>query len=144
MNETTVPLLTLEEFQSTRDPAHGWTELFRGQEVVRPWPTFRQAIVKSNIGFAIRVYLNENRIGRIAFSSGVITERDPDTVRGPDVSFYSAARLPFGVEVIAYHDLPPNWCVEVRSPSNTKAELRAKAHEYLAGGVRLRLPEGQT
>jgi Uma2 family endonuclease len=133
-----IPLLqTVDQFLTTCDPAHGWTELARGRVVVRPWPTFRHALVKSNVGFAIRAHLNGAKIGRVAFSSGVITERDPDTVRGPDVSFYSAERLPFGVEVIAYHDLPPDLCVEVKSPSETKSGLRDKAHEYLTGGVKL-------
>ncbi len=39
--------------------------------------------------------------------------------------------------MIAYHDLPPDLCVEVKSPSDTKSGLRSKAHEYLTGGVKL-------
>ena len=129
--------MTAEEFFLTEEYEDGKYELVKGEIEFMPPPGFRHGEVQTNIAFIIKLFLKSHRLGRIVTESGALTERDPDTVRGPDVSFYSAERLPFGVEVIAYHDLPPDLCVEVRSPSDTKSELRAKAHEYLAGGVKL-------
>ena len=129
--------MTAEEFFLTEEYEDGKYELVKGEIEFMPPPGFRHGEVQTTIAFIIKLFLKSHRLGRIVTESGALTERDPDTVRGPDVSFYSAERLPFGVEVIAYHDLPPDLCVEVRSPSDTKVGLRAKAHEYLAGGVKL-------
>ena len=129
--------MTAEEFFLSEEFEDGKYELVKGEIEFMPPPGLRHGEVQTNIAFAIKTFLKAHRIGRVVTESGAITERDPDTVRGPDVSFYSAERLPFGVEVVAYHDLPPDLCVEVRSPSDTKTELRAKAQEYLAGGVKL-------
>ena len=129
--------MTAEEFFLTEEFEDGKYELVRGKIEFMPPPGIRHGEVQGLVYFSIKSYLLTHLIGRVVTESGAITERDPDSVRGPDVSFYSAARLPFGVEVIAYHDLPPDLCVEVRSPSDSKSGLRAKAHEYLAGGVKL-------
>ena len=133
-NVATNPM-TAVEFFLTEELQDCKYELVRGEIEFTPPPGIRHGEVQMNVAFAIKLFLKSHRIGRVVTESGAITERDPDSVRTPDVSFYSAERLPFGVEVIAYHDLPPDLCVEVRSPSDTKSGLRAKAHEYLTGGV---------
>ena len=119
--------MTAEEFFLTEEFEDGKYELVRGEVEFMPPPGIRHGEVQGLVYFAIKSHLMSHRIGRLVTESGAITERDPDSVRGPDVSFYSAERLPFGVEVIAYHDLPPDLCVEVKSPSDTKSGLRAKA-----------------
>ena len=137
MSTVTTKLMTAEEFFLTEEFENGKYELVRGEIEFMPPPGIRHGEVQTNVAFVVKLFLKSHRIGRVVTESGAITERDPDSVRGPDVSFYSAERLPFGVEVIAYHDLPPDLCVEVKSPSDTKSGLRAKAHEYLTGGVKL-------
>ncbi|CAN0503919.1 unnamed protein product, partial [Phaeothamnion confervicola] len=93
--------------------------------------------VQLALGSLIRVFLLSNRIGRAVTESSIVTERKPDTVRGPDVSYYSKERLPLDKRVVGYHDEVPDLCVEVVSPSNTMKQLKAKAKEYLFAGVRL-------
>ena len=129
--------MTAEEFFLTEEFENGKYELVRGEIEFMPPPGIRHGEVQTNVAFVIKLFLKSHRIGRVVTESGAITERDPDSVRGPDVSFYSAERLPYGVEVIAYHELPPDLCMEVMSPSDTITGLRAKAHEYLNGGVKL-------
>jgi Uma2 family endonuclease len=68
--------------------------------------------------------------------SGVVTHRDPDTVRGADVMFYSYARLPRGpLPKTGYFSTSPDLVVEVRSPGDGWGELTAKVSEYLKAGV---------
>ncbi len=69
--------------------------------------------------------------------SGVVTQRGPDTVRGPDVSFCSFARVPKGAEPIGYPAAPPELAFEVLSPSDRWPDLVAKAGEYLKAGVEM-------
>jgi Uma2 family endonuclease len=60
--------------------------------------------------------------------TGYTTERDPDTVRTPDISFISYDRL---------RDVSPALAVEVLSRSDTPREIERKITEYFAKGARL-------
>ena len=64
-------------------------------------------------------------------------ERDPDTVREPDIAYFSAERMPPGVRVPGYAETPPDLVVEVVSPSDTIREVNDKAFMWLGYGVRL-------
>jgi Uma2 family endonuclease len=67
--------------------------------------------------------------------AGFITEREPDSVRGPDISYWSKDRL---TEIpVGYIRILPDMLVEVLSPSNTSKQILAKLREYFAKGVRL-------
>ena len=137
MSPATTALVTAEEFFALPHPADGSKqELVRGEVVTMPGPGFEPGEVQGNVYFAIKTFLKANPVGRVAVESGTVTERDPDTVRGPDVSYYSAARLPLGQRVQKYHTEAPDLCVEVVSPSNSPRKLKDKAKEYLFAGVR--------
>jgi Uma2 family endonuclease len=130
-------LLTDDEFFDLPEPLDGSKlELVRGEVVSTPAPELQHGETKVHVGSAIKLFLRANKIGRVAMSSGFIVGRKPDTVRGPDISYYSKERLPLGQEVVKWHDQPADLCVEVISPSNTKKELRAKIKEYFFAGVR--------
>ena len=68
---------------------------------------------------------------------GLQTEHDPDTVRGPDVAFWSAERLPLDQTPEAYPDVAADLCVEVMSPTDTRRAMNEKVREYLVRGVLL-------
>src|SRR5207249_4297108 len=83
-------LLTAEEFFRLPEPPDGSKqELVRGEIVTMPPPGFRHGDVQLAIGSLLRQFVRANRLGRVTVESGVVTEDDPDTVRGPDVSFWS-------------------------------------------------------
>jgi Uma2 family endonuclease len=65
----------------------------------------------------------------------VITERDPDTVRGPDVSFYTYAKVPRGEIPKGYLDFVPDLVVEVLSDDDRWTDVLEKVHEFLAAGI---------
>ena len=81
------------------------------------------------------------RLGRLATSDvGVWLERDPDTVREPDIAYFSAARLPLNMRVTGYAEVVPDLVVEIVSPSDTRDTRRAvrgKARMWLRYGVAL-------
>ena len=61
-------------------------------------------------------------------------ESRPDTVRAPDVSWISPGRVP--QDTVGYPELAPDLAVEIKSPSNTYAELADKAAMWLRYGSR--------
>jgi Uma2 family endonuclease len=131
-------LLTAEEFAQRPDPADGsQEELVRGVVITMLQPGFDHGLVQGRVYGLLDQHVRPRRVGRVTIESGVITERDPDTVRGPDVAYWSAERVPLDQRPRGYPDATADICVEVLSPSNRAAQMDDKVREYLDRGVRL-------
>jgi Uma2 family endonuclease len=130
-------LVTAEEYMLLPEPKDGTRlELVRGEVIAMPRPNWEHGEIQVNIASLLKAYLKQTPIGRVAVESGVITERGPDTVRGPDVSFMGKDRLPLGTRVQGFVEQAPDLCVEVVSPSNTRRKLNDKIKEYFFAGAR--------
>ena len=128
------PLMTAEEFLVM--PADGkHYELVRGELEEVCIPAFLHGDVQLNIGVSLRSWLKEHDIGRAVGEAGVIVERGPDTVRGPDAMFYSYERFPRGAPRQGFAENPPEVAFEIRSPGDRRARLLRKVAEYLEAGV---------
>jgi len=68
---------------------------------------------------------------------GFLLSRNPDTVRGPDVSFVRADRFNAEEAGRGYFRGAPDLAIEILSPSNRPGETHAKVADYLAAGARL-------
>ena len=64
-----------------------------------------------------------------------MTQRDPDTVRGPDVAYYSYQRIPQGPLPEEYWPASPELTVEVRSRNDRWKDVLQKVAEYLSANV---------
>ena len=138
MSVVTTPLLTAEEFARRPRPIDGSREeLVRGEVVTMPPPGFRHGKVSHAVAYRVSRFLEDHPLGTVVAETGLQTEEDPDSVRGPDVSFWRFERLPADADPEVYAEVPADLCVEVRSPSNTAKKLREKASEYLKAGVRM-------
>ena len=73
----------------------------------------------------------------VASDPGVWLERDPDTVREPDIAYFAAANMPPDVRVPGYAEVAPDLVIEIRSPSDSRREVHDKARMWLSHGVRL-------
>jgi Uma2 family endonuclease len=130
-------LLTAEEFAKLPDPGYP-TELVQGRIVEMPSPGFEHGEICSQIAYLINAHVKEQGVGRtLTNDSGVITERGPDSVRGPDVSYYSYQRVPRGTKIRGYADVPPEIVFEVLSPDDRGSKVLAKVAQYLEAGVLL-------
>jgi Uma2 family endonuclease len=137
MTTATQKLITAEEFARMPDPPDGsQQELVQGVIVTMPPPGFRHGLCCSKIDRRLGVFVETNRLGYLCCNdTGFISERDPDTVRGPDLSFWTKERLPTPPE--GYPDVSPDLVVEVVSPSDHFSRLQKKLTHYLEKGVRL-------
>jgi Uma2 family endonuclease len=132
---TAEALMTAEEFGLRPDPGHP-EELVQGRIVSMPSPDRRHGLVCGEAFFLLRQFVGEHDLGRVMSNdSGVIIERDPDTVRGADVAFYSYARLPKGPLPAGYGPELPELVIEVRSASDRWRDVYEKVVEYLRAGV---------
>jgi Uma2 family endonuclease len=112
------------------------TELVRGRIVEMNVPAPRHGQICVRVIVLIEPHVQGQGLGRLVSNdSGVITERDPDTVRGADVAYYSFARIPPGPLPRKYLDVVPELVFEVRSPTDRWSRMIAKAGEYLEVGV---------
>ena len=92
--------------------------------------------IAANTVIILGGFVKPRQLGRIiASDAGVLLERDPDTVREPDVAFISYRRSPRGVRNTRYAQAIPELVVEIRSPSDGAADLAEKALMWLAHGV---------
>jgi len=133
----TMPV-TAEEYKLLPDPTDGTRlELVAGEVLAMPRPTWEHGEIAGNIFMTIKVFLKQKPIGRVTVEGGVLTERDPDTVRGPDVSFMSKERMPLSERMNKFADQTPDLCVEVLSESNTRRQLNDKIKEYFFTGARM-------
>lgn len=128
--------ITAEEFAAMPQPADGTRqELVRGKVIQMPPVQGRHGFVASKIDRKVGNFVDDRKLGWVVVESGVILRRDPDTVRGPDVSFYSIDRHPEPPD--RYFEIPPDLAVEVLSPDDRRSKVREKIREYISQGVKL-------
>src|SRR5262249_19661298 len=81
-------------------------------------------------------FADEHELGHVLINdSGVITEHDPDTVRGADIAFYSFGKVPKRPFPRGYLQVMPDLVFEVRSPDDRWKKIQLKVAEYLNAGV---------
>jgi Uma2 family endonuclease len=128
-------LLTAEEFGQLPDNGQ-LSELVRGRIVSLNVPYPRHGEICVTTVRILGIHVEDRDAGRIVCNdSGVITERDPDTVRGADVAFYSYQRVPRGRLPQGYLSVVPELIFEVRSRGDRWGQVLAKVGEYLEAGV---------
>jgi Uma2 family endonuclease len=130
-------LITAEEFALLPNPPDGsQQELVRGEIEVMPPPKGRHGVCCSKIHLRVGNFVDQHQSGTLVCNdTGFILERDPDTVRGPDISFWTRVRLPFVPE--DYIEIAPDLAIEVISPSDVFSKVQRRVRDFLASGVRL-------
>ena len=131
-------LVSIDEYLKRQDSAVP-SELVRGRIISMNPPYPYHGYVCANVLGILRQYAMEHDAGYVLGNdSGVITERDPDTLRGADVAFYSYSRLPKGsLSKRGYLDVAPDVIFEVRSSLEPWKDVLSKVAEYLRAGVRI-------
>jgi Uma2 family endonuclease len=132
--------MTAEEFYDfvhRPENANRWFELVRGEVIELPPPRKTHGVVCTRIASILDNYaFARGEFYVTSNDSGVILERDPDTVRGPDVAVYNDART-FEELHPKYGEVPPLLAVEVLSPDDKPMRVMQKIQDYLRGGARL-------
>jgi len=133
-------LMTAEEFGDwvcLPENVNGFFELVRGEVIELPPPMKIHGVVAWHASRLLGNFCIARNCGYITTNdSGVILERDPDTVRGPDVAVYEDAGS-FDELHPKYDEVPPVLAVEVLSPNDRPNKVVRKIGDYLRNGVKL-------
>jgi Uma2 family endonuclease len=138
--------LTTSEFLEWSERPENRDRLFEliDGEVIEKVASFTPSRLAMRIGRFIGNYLDKNPIGYVTGADGSYVISDEDTFM-PDVGYISKIRL--REEPEREVPIPPDLAVEVRSPTDSKREMRRKAEKYIAAGTKLVwliFPESQT
>ncbi len=132
---TTRTLISAVEFEASCGQ-YGPCELVRGEVLTLSPGGYGHSRFTFRIAYLLGRWVDESQLGRVLTNeAGLITETDPDTVRGADVAYFSFGRLPRGAEPQGFIAVPPNLVVEVVGKGQGWREMVEKAGEYLRMGV---------
>ncbi len=94
--------------------------------------------VAAEVGAHLTVFVRARDLGETyAAETGFLLRRSPDTVRAPDAAFVSHERLAsMTLLPEGYFPGPPDFAVEVLSPSDRAPEVDAKVADWLKCGCR--------
>jgi Uma2 family endonuclease len=129
------PRLTASELATLPDDERRH-ELEAGWLVSEPLPSLLHDQVRKRLERILDAVVARDRLGVVFGEAGFVLARDPDTVRGPDLSFVARERL-VGVDYGRFFEGAPDLAIEILSPSNRPYQVRAKVADYLAAGSRL-------
>lgn len=132
----TSTLITLEEYENLPNDDLYIDEVSRGLLVREPRPGTQHAEIVTELSYALRRHLDEHPVGRVLTECGFLLSRNPLTIRGPDVAFIRAERVP-ATKNPSFFDGAPDLAIEVVSPSNRGGELLQKVGEFLVAGTLL-------
>jgi Uma2 family endonuclease len=138
MSAVTTQLLSAEDFfawcqrPENRDRHF---ELERGKVIEVPRPGERYGLVCLNAGWLRGSYVRKRGRGyACANDTGIIWERDPDTVRGPDLVFHDDSP---GYEELhpKYNEKVPQLAIEVLSSTDRFSKVHRRISQLLGWGV---------
>ncbi len=135
MSSVAQRLMTAEEFWQFANDKH--RELVRGEVVENMPPNLRHGKIASKLSRLLGIWAENSVGGYVGVEGGYILSRDPDTVRGPDVSYIRADRVPPDNVLGSFGAFAPDLAVEIVSPSETIASVREKVRDFLAAGTPL-------
>ncbi len=113
-------------------------ELVRGELVPVMTPAGEQhGTLAAFLTVEIGTFVRAHDLGRVYVEVGYKLFSDPDTVRGPDVSFVSRKRRQTVKRRRGFIHGTPDLAIEIASADKPMAQLTAKVAEYLKAGALL-------
>ncbi len=127
------PLMTIGDWEAMPDDGNRY-EIIEGELFVSCSPGLTHQFALGNLLFFIRSYLEQNPIGFVVFTPGLILSEYSGVI--PDIVFFRHER---SEEIISGERLagPPDLVIEILSPGseNTRRDRVAKLQLYAKHGV---------
>jgi Uma2 family endonuclease len=133
-------LMTADEFYEFAHRPENRNRLFeldrgRIEELIRSGA--KHGVVCANVCCVLGNFTATRRRGVLVSNNvGLILERDPDTVFGPDIFLFDEV-IDFDDLPLRWEDRPPTLVVEVLSPHDLASKMNRRIGRYLAMGAPL-------
>jgi len=111
--------------------------LVRGEVVETMPPGGRHGVLALEVSIRLHEWATNGPGGSVGVESGFFLNRNPDTVRGPDVFYVGPERVPDTGVPEAFWNVAPDLAAEIVSPGERADDVREKVRDYLAAGTRL-------
>lgn len=127
-------LVTSEQLE--RIVGSGPCDLVEGRIVRLPPTGGEHGRIEGRLYAWLDAFVAPRGLGQVLVGEvGIVTRRDPDTVRGADVLFISTERYARLSRPSGYLDVPPELVVEILSPWDKPSDVVVKLRDYFAAGV---------
>jgi Uma2 family endonuclease len=131
---TVTTLMTADELLRMPDDGYHRYELVRGELRTMSPAGIEHGDVAAAIVVSLGSYVKAKNLGKVYTADpGFWIERNPDTVRAPDVAFIRRERV---VKTPRFFEGAPDLAIEVVSPNDTYTEVEEKALQMLEAGTR--------
>jgi len=128
------PPITAADLLSKNSPWRNH-EIWDGLPVVRDPCGGEAEVVAAQIVIALGTHVNERNLGHVFLSSqGFLVARHPDRLLASDGAYVSRRRLP-SVPKVGFVELAPDFCIEVRSPTDSWEATIEKSGIWVAHGT---------
>ena len=113
-----------------------WTELVAGEIVTLQPPDEEHGNVVRNLMLAFSKFAHKTQQGYACFEIGLVTKRNPDTVRCPPASYFTAG-APFAEIDNLIARTKPAVVVEIASTNDRRRQIEDCILEYQEWGIPL-------
>lgn len=130
--------LTADQFLDSRfelPDAGQWSELVAGEPVQFEAPDLDHGNAVLNLSKRLAAYVQNANQGYACFELGLLTSRDPDTVRFPAVSYFLSGER-FAEADKLYTDTVPDLIIELSSTPDRRTQMSGRVQHWLDWGVR--------
>jgi Uma2 family endonuclease len=129
-------LMTAREL--SKHPLEGPCELVRGELQMMAPSGAEHGGVTINLSLLLAAHVKKHKLGAVlGAETGFVLTRNPDTVRGADISFIRASRIPACGLPKSFWPGAPDLAVEVLSPEDRPGEVAEKVDDYLTAGAQM-------
>jgi Uma2 family endonuclease len=134
--ESVKDLITAEDLWRMSSRGKNY-ELVRGELIEMTPPGGIHGSTAVNLSSLLLGFVKKKNLGVVMVETGYKLASSPDTVRAPDVSFLSIAKIPPDGLPEGYLDGAPDLAVEIVSPGDTASEVQDKVQDYLTYGAQI-------
>lgn len=112
-------------------------ELIAGEVRMMSPAGWKHGLIVQNLAILVGSYVKKHGLGKtFGAETGFLIDRDPDTVRAPDLAFIARENLPAIEPTEAYWPGAPDLAVEVISPGESTREVLEKTQMWLDSGTK--------
>ncbi len=130
-------LVTADDFEQIAVERDGLCELVWGEVRDMTRSGGMHGATCGRISRIVGNWADQSELGIVITNdAGILTTRNPDSVRGPDFYYAHWSTLPGAAPPKKWLTVPPELCVEVLSPTDRWKDMLEKVAEYLEFGVK--------